>query len=117
MNHRDYIFMTKINNEIKVGIGFLNNVTMDAFIKDEQLKRATCMTAINVGELVKGLTEQTTKKYSNIPWKKIAGFRDIAAHKYETLKMGDVYEVVKQDYPALSEQITKILENETDERK
>ncbi len=117
MNHRDYIFLTKIHNEIEVGIGFLKDVTMDEFLKDEQLKRATCMTSINVGELVKGLTEQTTKKYCDIPWKKIAGFRDIAAHKYETLKMGDVYEVVKQDYPTLLEQITKILESEIDERR
>ena len=43
--------------------------------------------------------------------------RDIAAHKYETLKMGDVYDVVKQDYPNLSAQITKILDNEIDEKK
>ena len=117
MNHRDYIFLTKINDEIKVGISFLANITIDDFLKDEKLKRATCMTAINVGELVKGLTELTTKKYSDIPWKKIAGFRDIAAHKYETLKMGDVYEVVKKDYPVLFEQITKILDNEIDKKK
>ena len=117
MNHRDYVFLTKINNEIKVGIDFLKNYTIEDFLNDEELKRATCMTAINVGELVKGLTELTTKKYTKIPWKKIAGFRDIAAHKYETLKMGDVYEVVKQDYPILLEQIKGILENEIDERK
>lgn len=117
MNHRDYIFLTKISNEINIGIGFLKNVTIDNFLRNEELKRATCMTAINVGELVKGLTELTTKKYSSIPWKKIAGFRDIAAHKYETLKMGDVYEVVKEDYPVLLEQISKILENEVDEKK
>ena len=117
MNHRDYVFLTKINNEIKVGIDFLKDVVIEDFLTDEELKRATCMTAINVGELVKGLTEQTTKKYNDIPWKKIAGFRDIAAHKYETLKMGDVYEVVKQDYPSLRDQITSILDNETDEKK
>lgn len=117
MNHRDYIFLAKINSELKVGIDFLNKVSLDGFLKDEKLKRATCMTAINVGELVKGLTDQTITKYRDIPWKKIAGFRDIAAHKYETLKMGDVYDVVKQDYPNLLTQIAKILDNEIDEKK
>ena len=77
MNHRDYIFLTKINSEIKMGMDFLKDITINDFLEDEQLKRATCMTAINVGELVKGLTEQTTSKYCDIPWKKIAGFRDI----------------------------------------
>ena len=116
MSHRDYIFLTKINSEIKVGIEFLNNISLESFLNDDLIKRAVCMTVINIGEMVKGLTDNTTKKYKDIPWKKISGFRDIAAHKYETLKMGDVYSVVKQDYPILMNQITNILKNEIDER-
>ncbi len=117
MNHRDYIFLTKINSEVQVGMDFLSGVSEETFLSDEKLKRAVCMTAINVGELVKGLTDLTTTKYKNIPWKKIAGFRDIAAHKYETLKMGDVYAVVKEDYPNLKSSISEILKISIDEKK
>ncbi len=49
------------------------------------------MTVINIGELVKNITDETRKKYTKIPWKAIAGIRDIAAHKYQTLRMEDVY--------------------------
>lgn len=45
------------------------------------------MGIINIGELVKSLTEETGAEHKNIPWKLIAGFRDIAAHKYQTLKI------------------------------
>lgn len=117
MLHRDYIFIKKIGSELKLGINFIENITLEQFLKDEQIKRAVCMTAINVGELVKGLTDVTTKKYSDIPWKKIAGFRDIAAHKYEALNMGDVYKVVKEDFYQLDKKITEIINNETDEKK
>ncbi len=47
--------------------------------------------------------------YPHIPWKAIAGFRDVAAHKYQTLRMEDVFETVVADFPTLKEQIEKIL--------
>ena len=71
--------------------------------------RASAMTVINIGELVKNLTDETRMAYPYIPWKAIAGFRDIAAHKYQTLRMEDVYETVVTDFPALKDQIEQIL--------
>ena len=73
------------------------------------LMRAVGMTVINIGELVKNLSESCRLTYTHIPWKEIAGFRDIAAHKYQTLRMDDVYETVVADFPALQKQIEDIL--------
>ncbi len=42
----------------------------------------------------------------------MAGFRDIAAHKYQTLRMEDVYLSVAEDFPALKKQLAKILSQE-----
>ena len=67
------------------------------------------MTVINIGELVKNLTDETRFAYPHIPWKAIAGFSDVAAHKYQTLRMEDVYETVVTDFPSLKEQIEEIL--------
>ena len=67
------------------------------------------MTVINIGELVKSLTVEIRTEHNSIPWKSIAGFRDITAHKYQTLKMGDVYKTVSDDFPVLKENIQKIL--------
>lgn len=67
------------------------------------------MTVINIGELVKALSENFRSDYKNIPWKSIAGFRDIAAHKYQTLHMQDVYFTVTNDFPVLKENIKQIL--------
>ena len=47
-----------------------------------------------------------------VPWKAIAGFRDIAAHKYQTLRMEDVYATVSDDFPSLRTMLEAILENE-----
>ena len=86
----------------------LGKATLEDFLEDEKLKRAVCMTVINIGEVIKNITESTRKEYPCIPWKAIAGMRDIAAHKYQTLRMEDVYQTVRVDFPALKEQLGKL---------
>ena len=78
-------------------------------MSDEKLKRAIGMTVINIGELVKNVTEETRKEYACIPWKAVAGMRDITAHKYQTLRMEDVYMTVKEDFAALKEQLKELI--------
>ncbi len=68
------------------------------------------MTVINIGELVKNISEETRIAYKDIPWKAISGMRDIAAHKYQTLRMDDVYNTVTMDFPELKSQIENIVD-------
>lgn len=92
----------------------LGDTDLEAFLSDEKLKRAVGMTVINIGELVKNITEETRMKYRNVPWKAIAGLRDIAAHKYQTLRMEDVYNTALHDLPELEKSLKHIIECETD---
>ena len=41
--------------------------------------------------------------HPEIPWKRIAGMRDLAAHKYQTLDMVAVWNVVQDRIPELYE--------------
>lgn len=109
MQHRDRTVLIKILNEISVALEIMNNINYEEFNGNEMMKRAICMTVINIGELVKNLSDDLRKEYNSIPWKSIAGFRDIAAHKYQTLKMKDVYKTVIEDFPELKSEIQKIL--------
>lgn len=38
-----------------------------------------------IGELVKRLSDEFKQTYNEIPWKNIAGMRDIVVHNYETI--------------------------------
>ncbi len=109
MQHRDYIVLRKIIEEIDVATDIIGDTPFNDFEKSETLKRSICMTAINIGELVKNLSSECRLKHKHIPWKSIAGFRDIAAHKYRSLFMDDVYTSVKKEFPELKENILKIL--------
>ena len=111
MQHRDKTIISKVISELDIGRGMLGASTLEEFVDDEKLKRAVSMTFINIGELIKNVTEDTRKEYSNIPWKAIAGMRDIAAHKYQTLRMEDVYNTVCTDFPALKKQLNELIED------
>ena len=109
MLRRDYTALKKITAEISNALDFMDNSTQEEFLSNELLKHAIAMTAINIGELVKNLSSEFRLAYRHIPWKDIAGFRDLAAHKYATLSMSDVYITVTKDFPALKADIEKIL--------
>jgi uncharacterized protein with HEPN domain len=69
------------------------------------------MTLINIGELVKNVTDELRDENPQIPWKLIAGLRDVTAHHYQTLVMEDIWETAKNDIPEFKEQLIILLEN------
>ena len=116
MQHRDYIVIQKVIEEMTAGIQLLGTTSKEEFLQNELLKRAMGMTCINVGELVKIVTDETRNQYKDFPWKAVAGMRDITAHRYQTLRMEDVYNTVYDDYPRLKEKLQAILDENEDEK-
>ncbi len=109
MLHRDKTIISKVISEIDIGCSMLGTLTLEEFKDDEKLKRAASMTVINIGELIKNITDDTRKEHPQIPWKAIAGMRDIAAHKYQTLRMEDVYHTVRTEFPRLREDLAEVI--------
>ena len=110
MQRRDYVVIKKIIKEMRIGVSLLADASENDFLDNEMLKRALGMTCINVGELVKVITDDTRIKYKNFPWKAVAGMRDITAHRYQTLRMEDVYMTVHDEYPKLIETLQGIVD-------
>jgi uncharacterized protein with HEPN domain len=112
MNRRDEKVLLKIQEEALEIADFISGHDCDSFIKDEKTKKAVCMTLINIGELVKNLSEDFRLANKHIPWKSIAGLRDIAVHGYQTLRMADIWVNAIEDVPVFLTQIGKILNEE-----
>ena len=110
MSGKDRQVVTKILLEASLISGLIDGLDLDAFANDEKTKRAVCMTLINIGELVKILSEDFRLTYPDIPWRAIAGLRDVTAHRYQTLKMGDIWLTAKNDIPAMMNRLQEILE-------
>ncbi|MEN4017030.1 MAG: DUF86 domain-containing protein [Methanobacterium sp.] len=64
-----------------------------------------------IGEAVKNIPQEIKDKYVEIPWKQIAGMRDILIHQYSSVKLERVWIVVKRDIPDLKGKIVNLKEN------
>lgn len=109
MNTRDRQICNKILSEIAVARDLMQGVSLEHFQTDERTARAVSMTLINIGELVKNITQALKDAHREIPWRAIAGMRDVTAHKYQTLRREDVFSTCKDDLPAFEKQIEKLI--------
>ena len=62
-----------------------------------------------IGEATKRLPQEITNKYSEIPWKGMAGMRDRIIHGYDNVDKQIVWDVIKKDIPVLKPRIQSIL--------
>jgi len=57
---------------------------------------------------VKKIPEDIWQKHPQIPWKNIAGMRDILIHEYAGIDLEVVWKAIKEDIPKLKEEIAKV---------
>lgn len=60
--------------------------------------------------LVKNLTSEWKDAHREIPWRAIAGMRDVTAHKYQTLRKEDVYRTCAEDIPEFEARLSRLME-------
>ena len=93
----------------------LNLITKDIdyeeFANNRLIRHATIKELEIIGEAVKNIPKETKDKYPQIPWKNIAGMRDILVHAYFKVDTAIVWGVIKERLPELKEQIEKILKD------
>lgn len=113
MEHRDKVIIEKIIKEIDTGFEMLEDSTEEEFLSSKLLMHAIAMCEINIGELVKPVTDPLKKAHPEVKWKEITGMRDIAAHKYGSINFKRVYDTIHDDFSVLKTQLQSILGSES----
>jgi uncharacterized protein with HEPN domain len=92
--------------------------SIDNYLVDDNslmLLDSLCMQLIAIGEAVKKIDKETDKKlfkaYSQIPWREVAGMRDILSHHYFDLNAEVVFEVTTEHIADLQEVLKQIVED------
>ena len=89
---------------------FNNNKNL--FLNKEEgfiYRNSITMPILQIGELVKNLSEEFIVTYNNMPWKAIAGMRDVFAHHYGLIDYEMTWNTSIGDIDHLKKYLLKII--------
>lgn len=65
-----------------------------------------------IGEATKEISNEVKDKYTDLPWKEMAGMRDKLIHAYFGVNLEVVWKTIQQDIPLLKTLIQKVINEE-----
>jgi len=89
---------------------YVQFTTEEQFYRNRQVQDAVLRRLEIIGEAVKKLDEDFKNRYPEIPWKKIAGLRDVLIHEYFGVSLKRIWRVIKIDLVDLKFKISRIWE-------
>ncbi|MBU4561402.1 DUF86 domain-containing protein, partial [bacterium] len=95
---------------------YTEGITKDVFFNSTQIQDAIIRRIEIIGEAVKNIPGDIKDKYPDIPWKQIAGMRDILIHEYFGIDIELTWEVAKEEIFELKKKILSVKEDLKEKR-
>ena len=94
---------------IKEAQAMVEGITLDQLLADSIKLRAFERIMELVGESVKRVPQNFRDAYPEIPWRKIAGMRDVISHAYEDLAYEVLWDAMEMNFPKVLSDLERIL--------
>ena len=88
---------------------YAKDLTEEEFSRNTETQDAVLRRLAIIGEAVKHLPEDLKEKHKEIPWKQIAGARDIFVHEYFGVGIERVWGTIHKDLPELKKVVEEIV--------
>jgi uncharacterized protein with HEPN domain len=85
-------------------------VQKESFLVETHWQDAIIRNLEIIGEATKRIGTPLKSRHPDVPWRVIAGLRDVLIHDYMGVDLETVWNVAQNDIPALKVQIREILD-------
>ncbi len=82
----------------------------DSFFSDRKTSKAVIRELQEIAESTQRLSADLKQRQSGIPWRDIAGFRNVLVHDYLGLNLKRIWNIVERDVPDLERRIRGALD-------
>ncbi|GAB6134990.1 DUF86 domain-containing protein [Thermococcus prieurii] len=81
------------------------------FINDRKTVDAVLRNLEIIGEASRYVPDEIRSTYSNVPWRRVVGLRNVVIHHYFGVDLGIVWTIIRLQLPELKESVEKIIED------
>lgn len=107
---RIYIdYLQDIIDSCKVIKAFTKGINHKQFLQDLKTQFAVVRALSIIGEAVKKIPSNIKEKYTKVPWKEMAGMRDILIHDYFGTDVEVLWQTIKKDIPSIYKEFKIII--------
>lgn len=86
----------------------MGNLDRNAFLDDAKTQSAVLHQLLLLGEAVKRLTDDFRNAHLDVPWKQIAGMRDVLIHQYDVVDPEEVWVTVRDELPPFIARVERL---------
>lgn len=107
--NRDQVYLQHILDAAEKITTYVS-VGRDVFMRTSHWQDATIRQLEIIGEATKRLSDELRSRYPDVPWKRIAGLRDVLIHDYLGVDLDAVWEITQNNLPELRTRAQEILQ-------
>ncbi|SRR5579883_1319425 len=106
---RDNASLLDIAEAAQLILEFAQGLDKTELAANLEKQSAVLYQIVIIGEAVKRLSTDFRNQHPHIPWREIAGMRDILTHQYDRVEVDEIWGVIQDDIPQLLSMIEPLL--------
>lgn len=106
---RDNASLLDIAKSAQLILEFAQSLEKTELAANLEKQSAILYQIVIIGEAVKRLSVKFRNQHPEIPWREIAGMRDILTYQYDRVEVDEIWGVIQDDIPQLLSMIEPLL--------